>query len=64
MIQEHYYSFGKKSFLMDKINQESCKINLKNQPLDLEYIEDSEEEWVTDLKYVYDVYQNMKRYDN
>ncbi len=49
---------------MDKINQESCKINLKNQPLDLEYIEDSEEEWVTDLKYVYDVYQNMKRYDN
>ena len=35
---------------MDKINQESCKINLKNQPLDLEYIKDSEEEWVTDLK--------------
>ena len=44
MIQEYYYSFGKKSLLMDKINQESCKINLKNQPLDLEYIEDSEEE--------------------
>jgi hypothetical protein len=49
---------------MDKVNEENCKMNLTNQPLELDNIEDNAENWIIDLKCVYDIYQQLKLSEN